>query len=243
MHDNETAEKARGRSDRLPIAQLLDRLMKDRESLFEEIVNGEDLGKKIKGLVIVTLALLGLYGFSMGIYNSFLQAGLAMLKVPFLFFLTLLVCYPVLYVFNILFGSRLGFLHTLTLILASIATSAVILGAFAPITLLFVVSQSSYAFMKLLHVLVMGTAATIGLVSMYRALVVVCEKSDIYPKSAIRILRVWLLIFAFVGTQVTWALRPFVGSKDQAFEIIRSDRTGNFYQAVVMTVKDIIDDR
>jgi hypothetical protein len=222
--------------------QILERLLRDREALFEEIVDGKQLGDVIKAFVTVSLVLLGIYGFSMGFYNSLAQASFAAIKVPLLFFLTLIACFPILYVFNILFGSRLGFLSTLSLILASITTMSVILGAFAPITFLFVVSQSSYSFMKLLHVIVMGTAATVGLVCLYRALVVVCEKSNIYPKSAIHILKVWLLIFAFVGTQTTWALRPFLADKARPLEVLREDRTGNFYQAVILAAKDLIDD-
>jgi len=227
---------------RASVANLMTRLMNDREPLFTEIVEENGISHKIKCLVLVSVTLLAFYGVSMGIYNGLLQALVAMVKVPLLFYLTLVVCYPLLYVFNVLFGSRMGFASTLALILASMAMSSVILGAFAPIALFFVFSKSDYAFMKLLHVFTVGTAAVIGMVCMYRGLVVVCEKHKIYPKSAINILRVWLAVFAFVGTQMVWNLRPLGGNRDQPFELIRSNREGNFYKSVVVSVRDLFSD-
>ena len=59
-----------------------------------------------------------------------------------------------------------------------------------------------------------------------------CEKSDLYPKQAIRILQVWILVYGLVGTQMAWSLRPFIGSPGQPFEVLRMDQGSNFYQAV-----------
>jgi hypothetical protein len=44
------------------------------------------------------------------------------------------------------------------------------------------------------------------------------------------------LIFGFVGTQMAWSLRPFVGSPGLEYEFVRSGRAGNFYQAVWTSV-------
>ncbi|MBT7065026.1 MAG: hypothetical protein HN919_01875 [Verrucomicrobia bacterium] len=228
--------------EQMSAERMLDGLLKHRESLFQEIVKGTDVGTKLKWFTLSTLALLGLYGLSMGIYNGPAQAAAALVKMPMLFFLTLLVCFPVLHVLNVLFGAKTRFLSTLALIMASITTASIILGACAPIIFFFVISGSGYSFMKLLHVFVTGTAASIGVISMYRGLMVVCENDGIYPKSAIRILRIWLFIFAFVGTQMVWSLRPLVGDRSQKFEIIRSNREGNFYSSVIHSVKDILND-
>jgi len=120
--------------------------------------------------------------------------------------------------------------------------ASIILGAFTPIVLFFVLSDSSYAFMKILHVAIMGIAAVTGLITMYCALAQVCEKSQIYPKIAIHIFRVWMLVFAVVGLQMVWNLRPFVGNKDQPLEFVRKNREGNFYQAVTLAVRDMFYD-
>ena len=70
------------------------------------------------------------------------------------------------------------------------------------------------------------------MMALWQGLRTMCEKSDLYPRQAIKILQVWMLIFGFVGTQMAWSLRPFVGSPELGYELLRSGRQGNFYQAV-----------
>ena len=65
-------------------------------------------------------------------------------------------------------------------------------------------------------------------------------KSNLYPKRAVDILRVWILVFGFVGTQMAWSLRPFIGDPDSPFEIFRKGRDGNFYTAVAHSATDLI---
>lgn len=45
------------------------------------------------------------------------------------------------------------------------------------------------------------------------------------------IFRVWVIIYALVGAQMGWILRPFIGSPNMPFTWFR-DRQGNFFQSV-----------
>jgi hypothetical protein len=49
--------------------------------------------------------------------------------------------------------------------------------------------------------------------------------------SASIIFRVWVIVFAIVGAQMSWVLRPFVGSPSKPFSWFR-EREGNFFQTV-----------
>ena len=131
--------------EQMSAERMMDGLLKHRESLFQEIVEGKDVVSKLKWFTLSTLALLGLYGLSMGIYNGPAQAASALVKMPLLFFLTLLVCFPILHVLNVLFGSKTGFLSTLTLIMASLTTASIILGACAPIIFFFVLCRRDFS--------------------------------------------------------------------------------------------------
>jgi hypothetical protein len=55
-----------------------------------------------------------------------------------------------------------------------------------------------------------------------------------------------VLVFGFVGTQMAWSLRPFVGSPNLEFQFFRADQTGNLYQAVANSAaqlaKDVVKD-
>jgi hypothetical protein len=65
-----------------------------------------------------------------------------------------------------------------------------------------------------------------------------CEKKNIYPKLGMRIFKIWIVIFAFVASQLAWNLRPFVGSRDLPFELFRA-RESNFYVAVIQSVAQL----
>jgi hypothetical protein len=51
------------------------------------------------------------------------------------------------------------------------------------------------------------------------------------PRVAWSIFRVWLIIYALVGAQMGWILRPFIGDPNLPFQFFRH-REGNFFQSV-----------
>jgi hypothetical protein len=50
-----------------------------------------------------------------------------------------------------------------------------------------------------------------------------------------QIFKIWIIILAFVSSQLAWNLRPFVGDKGLPFELFRA-RESNFYVAVIQSV-------
>ena len=50
-----------------------------------------------------------------------------------------------------------------------------------------------------------------------------------------KILFFWLILYAFVGTQLAWTLRPFFGAPDMPFELVRK-LGGNFYVDVIKSI-------
>ena len=236
-----TGEKNTGESKankQSSVMAYVDGILRHREDYFTDVFEGREIGRHLGLLLGIVLSLSALYGLVMGA-SSGIPGGVPQMlssavKVPLLYMLTLVVCYPVLYVINVIMGSRLGFLETLTLILLAIALNAILLASCAPIVLFFTITGSNYDFLKLLHVLILGFSGMWAMVGLWRGLVGMCETSDLYPKRAIRILQMWILVFAFVGTQMAWSLRPFVGSPDLEFQLlrVRAGQTGNIYQAV-----------
>ena len=67
------------------------------------------------------------------------------------------------------------------------------------------------------------------------------ENKNVDPavKTRINILRFWLGLYAFVGCQLAWTLRPFFGAPGQAFELFRP-REGNFYISVIHSLLEIL---
>jgi hypothetical protein len=52
-------------------------------------------------------------------------------------------------------------------------------------------------------------------------------------------MRVWAILFAFVGVQMAWNLRPFLGDRQEPFQVFR-DYEGNYYAAVVYSVNKLL---
>jgi len=47
-----------------------------------------------------------------------------------------------------------------------------------------------------------------------------------------QLLRVWFLLYVFVGIQMAWVLRPFIGDPDLPVTFFRSEAWGNAYVVV-----------
>jgi hypothetical protein len=179
-------------------------------------------------------------GFVMGIYHSFAQALAAGFKVSVLFSLSILICFPALFIIQIILGSKLGLVQTVVIILSGLLLTTIILLAFVPIIIFFILIKSDYYFLQLLHIAVFMFAGVFGMKNVLDALQYSCEKKNVYPKTGVTVFKAWAVIFAFVSVQLAWNLRPFLGDRGLPFKFFRQYE-GNFYEAVIYSVKKIIE--
>ncbi len=204
----------------------------DKEGFFERISEQDYKTSNLLSQYFILCIFLFIYGFIMGCYNSLLQSINAGIKVPLLITLTLFICFPAFYTLQFILGSKLGFKQMVAIILSGFMITSTLMVSFAPIILFFIIIGSNYAFLKLLHVAVFSLAGMVGMRMVIEALKYSCDKKNVYPKIGVRVFQFWVLIMAFVGTQLAWNLRPFLGAKDQPLEILRG-RGGNFYETVL----------
>ena len=206
--------------------------LQDREAFFEN-VSKQSYSTKIIGTQILLIALLCFaYGLVMGSYNSIQQAMLTGVKIWLLMFLTMLICFPSFYIVQLILGSKMAIKQLLILLLSGFIVVTTVMVAFAPIVLFFQLSGDNYQFMQLLHVFVFLFSGFYGMKIVLEALKRVFESNEVYPKIGLTVFKVWVVIFAFVGMQLSWNLRPFIGSKDLPFELFRTETRGNFYTTV-----------
>jgi hypothetical protein len=214
-------------------------LLSDRERLFLGVVQGSNLGRTLWFVSATTVAGAALYGASAGAYSSVMQAASAAVKLPLLILATFLICFPAFFVVQVLVGSRLRLLQALVLALTAPALTAVLLAAFIPITVFFLVTGANYYFLELLHIGLVLIAGLTGMYALHEGLTIVCEKGGVYPRKAVTIMRIWALIFAFVGIQMGWNLRPFLGDRGEPFKVFRHYE-GNFYAAVIYSLDKLL---
>lgn len=182
----------------------------------------------------------GLFGAAVGWWRDPQQALFAGVKLPLILLLTASGNALLNSMLAPLLGLHLRFQQSFLAILTSFALAATILGAFSslvafiiwnapPLTagghhnstihaaiLLLLVSAIAFA----------GVAANLRLLQLLRSLA-----GD--GAAAWRVLLAWLAGNLFLGSQLSWILRPFIGSPGLRVEFLRSDAfSGNFYEAV-----------
>lgn len=154
----------------------LDRILRG-EATRIDVLREQNLNIPLGGLLLVILLMAVLYGVCMGFFAGFREGGpfflqwfAGVVKVPLLFFLTLVVTFPSLYVFNAMVGSRLNLLAVFQLLVASLAVNVAVLASLGPIVAFFSVSTTSYPFILLLNVLAFAVSAVLGFAFMLQTL-------------------------------------------------------------------------
>lgn len=217
---------------------VIETILRNRHYFFQEIRDGVGLQHKMRAMLVSSIAFLALYGAVMGSSHSLWQALSSAVKLPLLFLATLFVCAPTLYFFNVLFGSNQSLTQNVALILTAITVTAVLLLSFAPITLFFLLTTSQYQFFKLLNVAIFAVSGFMGVVFLNQGMQVV-GAGRAGEGSRQVVLWLWMFVYAFVGSQMAWTIRPFVGAPSIEFELFRQ-LGGNFYTNVFASLGEIL---
>ncbi len=180
----------------------------------------------------------GVYGLTLGIWRAPLQSLYTAIKFPLLIFLTCAGNAVVNGMLAQLLGSRLSFRQTSLAILMSFAMAATILAGLSPITLFIWYNApalgsktaiAGHSIMLLAHVLAIAFAGVIA----NRRLLNVLRHISGREMTARAVLFSWLAGNLFLGAQLAWNLRPFIGSPGLGVQFLRDDPLrGNFYEAV-----------
>jgi hypothetical protein len=220
---------------------IVEKILRNRYEFFEEVREGVDLQAKMRAMLVSSIAFFALYGAVMGSTHSLWQTLSSGLKLPILFLATLLICVPSLYFFSLLFGSNQSLRQSVTIILTAITVTAVLLLSCAPITLFFLLTtgSSQYQFFKLLNVGIFAISGFMGVVFLYQGIRVVSGPKTEGANMRKWVLIMWMFVYAFVGSQMAWTLRPFIGAPGSRFELFRQ-LGGNFYANIIRSIGEIL---
>jgi hypothetical protein len=178
-----------------------------------------------------------LYGGVMGAFGGRpLQAVYSALKVPLLLLATLALSLPSYFVANTLLGLRSDFARALRAIVTSQAVLTIVLAALAPLTIFWYASSTHYRAAILFNATMFAVASVASQVALARAYRPLIAQS---PKHQ-WLVRAWIVIFAFVGIQMGWRLRPFVGSPEQPVRFFRGGELENAYVIVARMIWEIL---
>jgi len=222
---------------------VVESILRNHHQFLDELRAGAGLQKTIRAMLLSSSAFLAVYGAVLGSTHSLWQALSSAVKLPILFLITLIICIPALYIFSTLFGSRQRLNQIIAIVLSAITVTAVLLLSLAPITFFFMLTTNGYQFFKLLNVLFFVIAGIVGMVFLSRGMRMISASEEEEERKQSRaltpVLYVWIFVYAFVGSQMAWTLRPFVGFPGARFELIR-ELGGNFYADIFASIGEIL---
>jgi hypothetical protein len=188
----------------------------------------------------------GLYGAAMGWWRDPQQGFYVAMKFPLIILLTTVGNALINAMLAPLLGLNIPFRQSFTTILMSFAIASAILGSFSPLIGFLVWNappiesarvSGTYAMIMLTHVAVIafaGIAANVRLRNLLRELG--------GARVANRVLFAWLAINLFLGSQLSWIFRPFIGAPGLPLQFMRDHPlVGNFYEAVFRSFLRLLD--
>ena len=188
----------------------------------------------------------GLYGATMGWWRGPQQALFVAIKFPLIILFVTGGNALLNGLLAPLLGLNIRFYQSFSSIVMSFAVTAAILGAFSPVIAFLVwnapgmaskMSGSTYSVILLAHVLAIALAGTTGNLRLFQLLLSLSAQRA----AALRVLGAWLTGNLFLGSQLTWILRPFIGSPGLPVQFLRPDAFhGNFYEAVFRAIHHIL---
>ncbi len=213
-------------------------VLNDKEQMFTDVPSQRSRGLIFRQILLICLFAF-IYGMVMGGYHSIVQSVVAGTKLMLLFIATLLISFPSLFVIQKVLGSGLNFWQSLLIILNGFVLASTIMLSFAPIVVFFLITGDNYHFIQLLHVAIFAFAWIFGIKNMVNSLSYAYKIRNVYPQTSLTVFKVWVVILAFVGVQLSWNLRPFLGDRDERFQLFR-DYEGNFYTAIIYSFDQIL---
>jgi len=187
---------------------------------------------------LACVAVCGLfYGAAMGTFTGlapgrWMQLVYSGIKVPLLLGATFAISVPSFCVINTLVGLRDDLKRAVMALVSSQAVLTIVLASLAPVTLVWYVSSQHYEAAILFNGLMFGIAALGGQRALRRAYEPLISADPRHRT----MLRLWLITYAFVGVQMGWVLRPFIGAPQHPPSLFREGAWDNAYEIVVKMV-------
>lgn len=196
----------------------------------------------------VTIGGSAAFGAAMGWWRAPEQALFTAVKLPLVLLLTALGNALLNAMLAPLLGVNIGLRQSLLAVLMSFTIAGAILGGVAPL-LAFVIwnapplahaasAGTTHAFILLTIVVAIAFAGIAANVRLLRLLARLGGGAG----EARRVLFAWLTVNLFLGSQLSWVLRPFIGSPGLPVQFLRDDPLkGSFYEAVFYSLRRLFD--
>ena len=192
-------------------------------------------------LIVISTAV---YGLALGWWRSVEMALYVAVKLPVVFVGSTLVVSVFAWMAGLVVGAELRYREVLGFVFVAMASASRLLLALVPVVLFFIISAAptsgtreelrfAHAALLATHIAVFAAAGVLGNLTLVRNL-----RERVSAKCRVSVLvALWLGVFALVGCQVGWMMRPLVGSPNITVEFLRDDALeSNFLESVFTQV-------
>ena len=182
----------------------------------------------------------GSYGAVMGCWRNPQQALFTGIKLPLVMLLTTLGNSLLNGMLAPLLGLNVTFRQSFGVVLMSFAVTSVVLGALSPVALFIIwnapplvagttISSPEYALLQLTLAVFVALAGVIGNVRLLPLL----RQWAGSAATGRNVLLAWLAVNLFLGSQISWVLRPFIWEANRPVEFIGTESFhGSFFETV-----------
>ena len=210
----------------------------------------EPISKRIGTHVLIIVMGAGIYGATLGLWRSPLQAFFVAVKFPLILLLTATLNAGLNGMIAQILGLNIRLLDSFRLIVMSFATAALILAGFSPLTLFALhnappltdnsaAARDVYSAILLMHVAAIAFAGIAANVKLFQSLRSISGDRG----KAQFILLAWLAGNLLLGGQFVWNLRPFIGAPFLPVEFLRATAfEGNFFEGVFHALQRLLTD-
>lgn len=199
------------------------------------------LAGRLRSVLAILISCGMFYGMVMGAYSGlalgrFHQMLYSAVKVPLLLLATFALCLPSFFVINTLAGLRDDFARVVHALLTAQACVTALLAGLAPITAFLYLSCTTYQGAILINAVMFAIASLSTQVVLRRYYQPLIRHAPRHQ----HLLVAWIVLYGFVGIQMGWVLRPFIGSPNTAVAFFRSDAWGNAYIVVLQLLMNVM---
>lgn len=181
------------------------------------------------------------YGSIMGTFSAtsmerLVQIVYSAVKVPLMLVVTFLISLPSFFVLNTLMGLRRDFADAMRALTTAQAGLTIVLASLAPLTGLWYASCADYPTAILFNAAMFAIASFSAQFVLRRLYQPLIERN---PRHRV-LLRLWLVTYIFVGIQMGWVLRPFVGAPTSPPRFFREGAFSNAYVYVSELIWNVL---
>lgn len=220
--------------------ELISDLLKSRKVCTERILNTDVEKKYILKMLMLSIVLFSIYGFIIGCSQSIVQGISSAIKLPMMFYLNTLICFPTLYFFLSFLGIKQNLKQLFTFLILCNTFIALVLASFAPVTFFFLITDYSYTLFKFINCVIFAIAGFTGTYLFYHEIKQLVNGISQEPDEKKQLkgmvfLRLWAILFCIIGVQLSFTLSPFFGLPNEAFMLFTNENS-NFFSDILKTI-------